>query len=816
MLEVNIVDNIKLFYEENNYMRVLIQSPPFIGYSENNSWHLRGLWRYRWISVKDIGETPFVVAYRKKFFLNQRETIRVHVSADERYELFIDGCYFGRGSEYGSIDNWYYETYDMTLEKGYHVIVAKVWSLGDMAPHAQISLCHGFIFAPDKMLWDCIGTGTSEWEFKKIDGIEFVLLTSGYLTPYWGTGANVVIHANKFPWGFEKGEGDGWKPVKVLHEGTNGNHRNGAFPSHLMRPSELPSQIDQEIKTGIVRYVSKSIDFDLTKTPIHDFDNVKNEMSSWDLLGNEKFVTIPPKSSRRVIYDLGNYYCAYPSFVITGGRGSRIELQWAESLFNEPQALTKGNRDQIEGKYFLGVGDVFLPDGGQNRNFETLWFQAGRYLQLLVQTADESLTIERFRLRETRYPLEMESYFISDEDRLSSLIQVALRGLQMCAHEIYFDCPYYEQLMYSGDTRLQSLATFLISHDDRLPRKAIETFDKSRLSMGLTRSTFPARCLQIIPSFSLAWIGMVYDYALWRGDREFIKKRMPGVRNVLDALMSFRNDDGLLECLPGWNFIDWVPNWVDGVPPTAESRPCGIINWYMVYALNLAARLEEWMNEPELKGRWNRFADEIAQNISEVFWDSKRGLFADDPEQSYISEHAQCLAVLSGKLDENKLNTIRQTLLNEKDLAKTTISFSHYLFEAYRELGLIDAFFKRLELWFDLESNGFKTTPEWPEPTRSDCHGWGSHPIYHCFATLLGIRPDSMGFRTVEVRPQSGHLKYINTKMVHPSGWIDVDLTFKNNCLSGSIRLPHNIHGNLRYNNKDIPLYGGVEQIIDC
>lgn len=796
-------------------MRVLIQTPPFVQCSENQSWHLKGLWPCSWIKGEGLGETPFVAAYRKRFSMDCKKTIRVHVSADERYELFLDGRSIGRGSEYGSVDNWYYETYDIALDEGEHVIVAKVWSLGALAPHAQITLGHGFIFAPESYS-ELIGTGTSQWECKKLEGVEFVELRGGYLTPFWGTGANLKVYADKFPWGFETGAGDGWTPVEVLHEGTNGYLRNGSAPSHLMRPAVLPAMIKKIVKTGVVRFVSETAYNDLAATPISDCENIVGENSDWDLIAKDRAVTVPPRTNRRIIYDLQDYYCAYPSIITSGGVGSRICLEWAESLFNEQKALTKGNRNQIEGKYFLGVGDTFFPDGGSKRAFETLWWQAGRYVQLHVQTADEPVTIERLRLTETRYPLEMESFFTSDDARLSSVIPIALRGLQMCSHEIFFDCPYYEQLMYSGDTRLQILATLTATEDSRLPRKAIETFDISRVSSGLTRSLYPSRYRQFITPFSLAWVGMVHDFALWRGDCEFIKHRMPGVRNVLDAVMNFLNSDGMIERPDGWNFIDWVPEWNDGVPPGAESGVSGIINLYVVYVLNLAARLEDWMNEPELKARYIRLADNILKRSIDVFWDPRRGMFADDMSRSHFSEHAQCLAVLSGRLDLEKLGKIRHSLSNEKNIARTTISFSHYLFETYRELNLVDLFFERMGLWFDLESKGLKTTPEWPEPTRSDCHGWGAHPIYHYFATILGIRPGSMGFTTVDIKPQFGHLKHIKGDMVHPFGSIKADIMLKNNHLSGCIRLPHNIHGTLRYNGKSVPLYGGVDQIIDC
>ena len=50
------------------------------------------------------------------------------------------------------------------------------------------------------------------------------------------------------------------------------------------------------------------------------------------------------------------------------------------------------------------VFDAFLPDGGPHRRFETLWWESGRYLELVVQTADQPLTIERVALRETALP----------------------------------------------------------------------------------------------------------------------------------------------------------------------------------------------------------------------------------------------------------------------------------------------------------------------------------------------------------------------------------------------------------------------------
>src|SRR5215213_11960269 len=347
----------------------------------------------------------------------------------------------------------------------------------------------------------------------------------------------------------------------------------------------------------------------------------------------------------------------------------------------------------------------------------------------------------------------------------------------MCAHETYMDCPYYEQLMYIGDTRLEALVTYAITRDDRLPRKALQLFDLSRLPSGMTQARYPSRELQVIPPFALWWVAMVHDFALWRDDRAFVRSLLSGVRAVLNGYLDLLNDEGLLVAPPGWNFADWTAGWMMGNPPDAASGTSGLLNWHLVYTLNLAAQLEEWVGEQEFASYFARHRDGLATQVTRHFWHEERGLFADDLGHRHFSEHTQCLALLSGMVDEARREQVARRLLSDPGLTRTTIYFSHYLFETYRLLGRADALFERMELWFDLPGQGFTTTPEQPEPSRSDCHGWGAHPLFHGFATLLGIRPASLGFSVVAITPLLGPLEEITGSLVHPRGQIDVRLS---------------------------------------
>jgi hypothetical protein len=119
-----------------------------------------------------------------------------------------------------------------------------------------------------------------------------------------------------------------------------------------------------------------------------------------------------------------------------------------------------------------------------------------------------------------------------------------------------------------------------------------------------------------------------------------------------------------------------------------------------------------------------------------------------------------------------------------------------------------------LETWFELPDLGFRTTREAPEPSRSDCHAWGAHPIYHSYATILGVRPGDFGFETVEIRPAFGPLTSIDAAVPHPKGKIGVVLKRKAETdLEGEVRLPDGVRGFLHYGGHALVLEPGVQSI---
>jgi alpha-L-rhamnosidase len=795
-------------------MRVLVKDNP-LAPTNSVSGNLDETYRSRpaWIAPRHVVHPPEVTAYRVQFHLPQAAVIGIHVSADERYQLYIDGECEGRGPERGSDRAWFYETYDLDLSAGEHTLVAIVWRLGEIGPQAQIALAPGFLLEAEGPFGEMLSTKSAAWETKPVDGVAFSLPKFSSINPAWFVEPIQTTDGGTYPWGIEKGEGDDWAATTVRHEDMLAPF--GLRAVHVLYPASLPAQLAAVQNGGRVRYVGEATWTDVEAVAVVSGASLKREEAIWQaMIDGGASVVVPPHTRRQVIMDLDDYVCAYPQIQLSGGKGSQLTIGWAEALYVDRLSHAKGQRDEVEGRTFVALcRDIIQADGGTQRMFEPLWWRAGRFVELLIETQDEPLMIDVFRLLETRYPLEMQSRFSSSDERLDLVIPVALRGLQMCAHETFMDCPYYEQLMYVGDSRLEALTTYVISTDERLPRKAVRLFGLSLLPQGLTQARYPSRDLQIIPPFSLWWVGMVYDYALWRGDRQFVTGLMPGVRVILDAFLAHLQPNNLMKAPDGWNFSDWIADWPLGVPPDGFNGFSGLLNWHLVYTLGLAACLEEWVGDRFLAQRWQLWRETIAESIGAAFWDEGRGLFADDLAHRHFSEHTQCLALLSGALKGERYTTVAQNLLQDASLTRTTIYFNHYLFETFRLLEQPAAFFSRMGLWFDLAAQGFKTTPEQPEPTRSDCHGWGAHPLYHYFASLLGIRPISFGFDRVEIAPMPGHLRSLSGEMVHPQGRIAADLHFENGHVHGNITLPAGMTGTFRFAGKSLELQPGSQSI---
>jgi alpha-L-rhamnosidase len=337
------------------------------------------------------------------------------------------------------------------------------------------------------------------------------------------------------------------------------------------------------------------------------------------------------------------------------------------------------------------------------------------------------------------------------------------------------------------------------------------------LPFGITQSRFPCNQTQIIPTFSLVWVTMVYDYWMLNDDPDFVKSMIPGMQETLNWFRNRIDSTGMLGPVEWWNFVDWAnsKDWDNGNPPAAHNGNSSILSLQYVYTLEKAAAVFEAFKMNDFARDYRNLADKIKKAVYDNCFDSKRGLIADSPKKSTFSQHANVLAILTNTFPKTTDKTkLLNALLNDKELAQCTLYFKFYLFEALEKIGQADQFTTMLNPWKEMLNNGLTTFAETPDPARSDCHAWSASPVYYFLSLVSGIKPDSQGFKTVKIEPNFGSLKNIDATMPHKFGTIHVKLQKDNeNHLSGEITLPADLKGVFIWNGEEKPLYGGINNI---
>jgi hypothetical protein len=544
-------------------------------------------------------------------------------------------------------------------------------------------------------------------------------------------------------------------------------------------------------------------------------------------LKNTRALTIPPHTKATILMDQTWLTLGYPELVTSGGRGSRIKITYAESLFEKlyPESLEtadhfnvelkKGNRNITEGKHIMGYYDEIFPEGGINRLYRTLWYRTYRFVQFDIETADEPLAINDFYGIFWAYPFKENAFFESDDPVLSKIWEVAWRTQRLNSTETYADCPYYEQLQYIGDTRIQALITYYVSGDDRLARNAIAQFDHSRIPEGLTLSRYPSYVYQVIPTYSLIWISMIHDYYRYRNDLEFVGKFQPGIISVLDWFEKRIRRNGLLGNLEWWNFTDWAPEYNNGVPPGAEYGYSASISLQYVYALKAAVDLFNAQGQKQLAEKYEQMAENMARAVYTHCYDQTRGMFAETPDKKVFSQHTNIFAILTDAVEKKDQQALMQKVLEQEDLIQATVYFRFYLFRALQQTGMGEEYLNQIQPWKIMLDLGLTTFAEREFDMRSDCHAWSASPCFDLLHTVAGIYPGEAGFGSVVIEPNPGELNYIRAQMPHPEGTIKVDLERKGKTgITGSVTLPENLTGMFIWKGKETSLGGGTQIIM--
>ena len=149
-----------------------------------------------------------VYHFRRTFELPAKpERFVVHVSGDNRYQLFVNGRRVAWGPARGGLFHWRYETVDAApyLEPGKNVFAAVVWNFGKLAPEAQVTFETGFLVDGDTSAESVVSTGMN-WKCARDESYSPV--PAGEVRGYYAVGPGDRVAGPLHPWGWEGREFD--------------------------------------------------------------------------------------------------------------------------------------------------------------------------------------------------------------------------------------------------------------------------------------------------------------------------------------------------------------------------------------------------------------------------------------------------------------------------------------------------------------------------------------------------------------------------------------------------------------------------------
>ncbi len=201
-------------------------------------------WPASWIHAPGTDPQAYgVYHFRKSFTLSSDPgKFVVFVSGDNRYQLYVNGQLASWGPARSDLYHWRYEVVDIgsKLHTGTNVLAAVVWNDGPLRAVAQNSSQTGFLLqAEDQANW--FVDSDKSWKCTEDKAYSPLHIPPNQMIGYQAIGANEVLNATLYPWGWESAAYDdsGWSQVAEISRGA-GRDSQDAPNRWMLVPRYIP------------------------------------------------------------------------------------------------------------------------------------------------------------------------------------------------------------------------------------------------------------------------------------------------------------------------------------------------------------------------------------------------------------------------------------------------------------------------------------------------------------------------------------------------------------------------------------------------
>lgn len=211
-----------------------------------------------------------------------------------------------------------------------------------------------------------------------------------------------------------------------------------------------------------------------------------------------------------------------------------------------------------------------------------------KYVQVVVRG---SCRINSMDMVEYKHPPVSYKVNLPKDEKLELIYQAALETYLANAVDVFTDCPSRERAGWLCDSFFTARVEKVLTGESMLEQAFLKNFLRAEsfphLPAGMLPMCYPAdhNDGNFIPNWAMWFVLELEEYQKRSGDCNLIAQAKKRVYGLLDYFSAFENEDGLLERLDKWVFVEWSrANDADVVQDI--NFPSNMLYMKMLYAIS--------------------------------------------------------------------------------------------------------------------------------------------------------------------------------------------------------------------------------------
>ena len=184
-----------------------------------------------------------------------------------------------------------------------------------------------------------------------------------------------------------------------------------------------------------------------------------------------------------------------------------------------------------------------------------------KYLKLVCLHGDTEIT--GICMREAVCPISLKKFEPAENADEALIFEAARQTFIQNAYDLFTDCPSRERAGWLCDSFFIGRMERFFTGANLMEKQYLENFllpEKfEHIPEGMLPMCYPSDHFDggYIPNWALWYVLELFDYYRRTNDRELVDRAYSRIEKLLEFFKKYENEDGLLEGLEGWVFVEW-------------------------------------------------------------------------------------------------------------------------------------------------------------------------------------------------------------------------------------------------------------------